>query len=51
MATSELVEFRCPHDGRLLFKVSDVPGLEVEVKCPRCNEIVKAERKADETEE
>lgn len=50
MAT-ELVEFRCPNDGRLLFKVSDVADLEVEVKCSRCGEIIKAERKADEGEE
>lgn len=47
MAT-ELVEFRCPNDGRLLCKVSDVRDLEVEVKCDRCKQIIKAERKAGE---
>lgn len=48
---SELVEFRCPNDGRLLLKVSDVADLEVEIRCPRCKETIKAERKADESEE
>ncbi len=46
---AERVEFRCsnPDCGRLLFKVSDVVGIEVEAKCPRCGEITEARLVAD----
>lgn len=42
VAAEPMIEFRCPTDGRLLFKVSDVADLEVEAKCPRCKSTVKA---------
>lgn len=49
----DLIDFRCPTEGcgRLLFKVSEVMGIEVEVKCPRCNEIVRASLEAEEQED
>jgi phage FluMu protein Com len=49
MAKADLVEFRCPNDKRLLFKVSALEGVEVEVRCPRCREVVKAELRTEET--
>lgn len=42
-----LIEFRCPNDGRLLLKVSETSGLEVEVRCPKCKSIVRAELSPD----
>lgn len=46
----ELIEFRCPNRGcgQLLFKVSEVTGIAVEVICHRCKRdgrdpLVKAE--------
>lgn len=40
--TEPLVEFRCPNDGRLLLKVSELSGVAVEVKCPRCRKTITA---------
>jgi phage FluMu protein Com len=46
--TSERIEFRCCSCDRLLFKVSDVLGIEVEAKCPRCGETTEARLEADQ---
>lgn len=37
-ASPPIVELRCPtvRCGRLLLKTSDVVGLEVEIRCPKC---------------
>lgn len=37
-----MVELRCPNDGKLLMKASEVPGLVVETKCSRCRETITA---------
>lgn len=37
-----LVELRCPNDGKLLLKASEVPGLVVQAKCSRCRETITA---------
>lgn len=39
-----LVEFRCPGCDKLIFKVSDLAGVEVEAQCPRCKTLVRAQR-------
>ena len=48
-----LIEFRCPTPscGRLLFKVSELPGIEVEVRCPKCKHLVEAELRPADGEE
>jgi hypothetical protein len=45
------IEFRCsnPECGLLLFKVSDVVGIEVEAKCRKCGETTTARLVADDT--
>jgi phage FluMu protein Com len=48
MPKPELVEFRCPNDGRLLFKASAVDGQVVEIRCPRCKELHRAELQDDD---
>jgi phage FluMu protein Com len=35
-------DFRCHACSKLIAKVSDVTGVVVEAKCPRCGEITKA---------
>lgn len=47
------IEFRCPTPGcgRLLFKVSEVEGVEVEVRCPRCKQTVTARLEREEEAE
>lgn len=45
---TERIEFRCSGCERLLFKVSDVVGIEVEAKCPRCNETTVARLVGDD---
>lgn len=48
---SELVELRCPNDGKLLLKASEVRGLVVQVRCSRCRNLVTAELEPNESEE
>lgn len=43
-----LVELRCPNDDKLLLKVSDIEGVEIEIKCARCGELVVTKRVADD---
>jgi phage FluMu protein Com len=39
----KLVQFRCPHDGKLLLKVSE--GAALEIRCPRCKHTITAEHR------
>lgn len=48
MASAQQQEFRCHDCGKLICKVSDVEGIVVEAKCPRCNEITIARLEAAE---
>lgn len=42
MSHSWYTEYRCPNDEKLLFKGALIDS-EIEVKCPRCKEIVRIE--------
>jgi len=37
---ADYAEYRCPHDGKLLFKGIIIDG-EIEIKCKGCRELVK----------
>lgn len=45
---AEQAEFRCPSCNKLICKVSDVVGIVVEAKCPRCDEVTVARLEADD---
>jgi phage FluMu protein Com len=42
---AQLIEFRCPTPScnRLLFKVTELAGVVVEAKCPRCKSTATAQ--------
>lgn len=48
---AEKHDFRCHSCNKLIAKVSDVDGVVVEAKCPRCNETTVARLEAASDDE